>query len=121
MHEKKDLRVRAVVKFGAAVVVLAVVLHFAMVGLFGAFRRAEERADQPRHPLAPSPAVPPAPRLEVAPRAEIDALRREEKALLESYGWVDRANGRVRIPVARALDLLEKKGLPVRAGALPAD
>lgn len=120
MHERKDLDVRAVARFGAVVVVAAILLHVALAALFSSFRRAEERADRPAHPLAATPATPSPPRLEVAPRAALDALRREEDKLLNSYEWVDRAGGRARIPLSRALDLVEKKGLPARAGAPPA-
>ena len=121
MHERKDLNVRAVGRFGAALLVVAVVVHLAVAALFFALRRSAERADAPPHPLAKSPAIPPEPRLEVAPRAALEALRREEDLLLNSVGWVDRPQGRVRIPVSRAMDLLEKRGLPVRSSHQPAD
>lgn len=119
MHETKDLNVRGVVRFGVALTAVAIVLHLAIAGLYAAFRRNAERSDRPRHPLAVT-APPPAPRLEVAPRAAREALRREEDDLLRSYGWVDRAQGRARIPLTRAFDLIEKKGLPVRTTTPPA-
>src|SRR5205814_1122005 len=121
VHEKRDLNVRAVLRFALGLVIVAALLHGALLALFSAFRRAEERADVPPHPLATSPAIPPSPRLEVAPRAALEALHREEERLLNSYGWVDRAQGRVRIPLSRALDLVEKRGLLARTGAPPAD
>ena len=36
-----------------------------------------------------------------------------------TYGWVDQQKGVVRIPIAQAMDLVVKKGLPVRAAAPP--
>ncbi len=66
---------------------------------------------------------PPAPEFERAPAvpglaadlpAELERLRSVEQARLESYGWVDRAHGIVRIPVARAAGILLKRGFPVR-------
>jgi len=121
MHETRDLRVGAVVLFGAAVVIVGVILHLGVAALFSALRRAAVRADRPPHPLARTPALPPSPRLEVAPRAALEALRREEEQLLHSYGWVDRPQGRARIPIERALDLIERRGLPVRPAPPPAD
>jgi hypothetical protein len=121
MHETKDLNVRGVVIFAAALLVVGILLHAGAAVLLSAYKRASDRGDQPPHPLARTPATPPAPRLEVAPRAALDALRREEDALLQSYGWVDRSQGRVRIPIDRALELIEQRGLPVRPAPPPAD
>lgn len=121
MHETRDLHVRPVVVFAAVLLLVGVVLHLVIAAFFDATRRSAERSDPPPHPLARTPAVPPAPRLEPAPRAALQALRQEENRLLLTYGWIDRAQGRVRIPISRALDLIEQKGLPVRPAPPPAD
>ena len=121
MHETKDLNVRGVVVFAVALLGVGVLIHVGIALLFGLYKRETDRVDRPPHPLAQTPAIPPAPRLEVAPRAALEALRREEEALLHSAGWVDRAQGRVRIPIGRALDLIEQRGLPVRPVPPPAD
>jgi hypothetical protein len=120
MHETKDLSVRGVVRFAAALLVVGVLLHAGIAVLFGVYKRETDRKDRPPHPLATT-APPPGPALEIAPRAALEALRREEDALLHSYGWVDRTQGRARIPIDRALDLIERRGLPVRPTPPPAD
>lgn len=107
--------------FGAALLIVGVILHVGVARMFTVFRRAEERVDRPAHPLARTPAMPPAPRLEIAPRAVLETLRRDEDRLLHSYGWVDRAQGRVRIPIEHALELIDRRGLPVRPAPPPAD
>jgi hypothetical protein len=56
----------------------------------------------------------PAPQLQVAPALDLAALRAREDAQLQSYGWVDRKAGTVRLPIAYAMDLLVQRGLPVR-------
>ena len=43
--------------------------------------------------------------LQPHPSADIAAYRAEKQRLLESYAWIDRANGIVRIPIRRAMDL----------------
>ena len=53
---------------------------------------------------------PPQPRLQEDPRGDLAALRAREATLLETYGWVDRRAGRVRIPVDRAMALLVEEG-----------
>jgi hypothetical protein len=64
-----------------------------------------------------SPAAPPTlsagtPRLDIAPRESLDRFRRSERRLTDTYGWSDREHGRVRIPVAQAVQILLHKGLP---------
>jgi hypothetical protein len=49
--------------------------------------------------------LPPAPRLQVDEAADLKELRDRETSLLTSYQWLDKANGVVRIPIDRAIDL----------------
>jgi len=70
-----------------------------------------------RNPLAPSNQLPPEPRVEVRPWEQIRELRTREEQTLDSYGWVDREKGIVRIPIDRAIDLTMERGLPVRKEA----
>src|SRR5438132_4494267 len=44
----------------------------------------------------------------------LQQLRATEDALLNTYGWIDRENGVVHIPIQRAMDLVLQRGLPVR-------
>jgi hypothetical protein len=53
-----------------------------------------------------------APPLETAPRARLEAVRRGDDHFSGTYGWTDRDHGIVRIPVARAIELLVHRGLP---------
>jgi hypothetical protein len=61
---------------------------------------------------APSPVAqalprePPEPRLQTAPQDDLKALRAAETIKLETYGWIDRKGGVVRIPVERSMELL---------------
>jgi hypothetical protein len=64
-----------------------------------------------------SPAAPPAlsadaPKLEITPSDDLRRFDRASKQLADSYGWVDRKHGVVRIPVARAVERLLHQGLP---------
>lgn len=44
---------------------------------------------------------------------KLAALRQQESAQLEGYGWVNQASGIARIPINRAIALVAEKGLPV--------
>jgi hypothetical protein len=53
-----------------------------------------------------------APPLAVTPSRELQLQRRGDDRFSETYGWTDRAGGVVRIPVARATELIAQRGLP---------
>jgi hypothetical protein len=55
---------------------------------------------------------PPAPRLQVSPQADLARLQASEDAQLRSFGWVDRDNQVVRMPIEQAMKLLAKRGWP---------
>lgn len=40
-------------------------------------------------------------------------MHAREDLLLENYSWIDRAQGRVRIPVSQAMQIIAQRGLPV--------
>ena len=44
----------------------------------------------------------------------------QAKRRLETYGWIDRKNGIIRIPIERASELIARQGLPSRQGKPPA-
>jgi hypothetical protein len=52
--------------------------------------------------------------LQIDAHNELRQMRVAEDAMLNSYGWVDKDSGRVRIPIERAMEILAKKGLPAR-------
>ena len=41
---------------------------------------------------------------------DLAAVREQEDEVLDSYGWVDKGAGVVRIPIERALELVAKRG-----------
>jgi hypothetical protein len=59
----------------------------------------------------------PQPQLQQTPVLDLRAIRAEEDKVLDSYAWVDQPKGVVRIPIAQAIDILAKRGLPHTAPA----
>jgi hypothetical protein len=45
---------------------------------------------------------------------QMTSIRDRQMEKLNSYGWVDRSNGIVRIPIDRAVELILQRGLPVQ-------
>jgi hypothetical protein len=62
----------------------------------------------------------PTPRLETDDgNQDLADLHVRESLLLDHYSWIDRSQGKVRIPIERAMELIAKSGLPVLPGAQP--
>jgi hypothetical protein len=116
-HEATDVNIRAIFTFALGLFIVAVVVHFAVWGMFRYFD-AREAATPREYPLAAGAApLPPEPRLQVAPRTDMSQMLRSEDERLTSYGWENREAGAVRIPIAEAMRLTLERGLPVRPAA----
>jgi hypothetical protein len=113
-YEKRDVNPRAILWVGVAILVSAVIIHFAVWGLFDQFNRSEARKGKPPVSLVNTKRQPPSqrPRLQTDAPADLQQLRNREETALESYGWVDRERGVAHIPVERAMELLVARGLP---------
>lgn len=110
--EPKDVNV-PVLFYVVMIVVVGTVLSALMSGgLFRALSLHKDATD-PRAPaLAAMPETLSEPRLQAAPRADLAAYQAAQQRELSQYGWIDREHGLVRLPIARAMDLLVECGLP---------
>jgi hypothetical protein len=112
-------------------VVLALATIFSAVFTFGVFKLLAYREDKAQaavtSPLWVRATTPPEPRLQAtikeqtgqltSPTLDLVTLRREERALLESYGWADKPAGKVRIPIDEAMRLYAERGAAAEAQA----
>jgi hypothetical protein len=114
-HEHTDANVWIIVKFMLWLAVAAIIIHIGMGFVFALFVAQREEAVAV-YPLATGqPRLPAGARLQTIPVNEITVFRRQEEQVLNSYGWIDRAQGRVQIPIDAAMRLVVERGLPVRA------
>jgi uncharacterized membrane protein len=117
-YEASDATLRPLLLFFGGLAVLCVVVFVAMVVLFNVFQKTLTEAEQAQTPspppLAAARQLPVEPRLQYAEPADLEKYRGDERGRVGSYGWVDRDKGIVRLPVARALELLVQRGLPLR-------
>jgi hypothetical protein len=113
-HETTDVNVWAVGKFGIALVVVCVMSIALLWGLLKYFQ--SEQATSMATTVEPTKLFP-QPRLQRTPVLDLRAIRAEEDKVLDSYAWVDQKQGVVRIPVALAIDILAKRGLPATVPA----
>ena len=120
-HEHSDVNIAGIFGFGAALVVAAVIIHLVVYVLFRYFDAREGRPVTPEYPLAieQENRLPPEPRLQINPRQDLADLRAREDQALTSYGWVDKNNGVVRIPIEEAIRMTLDRGLPSRPEQKP--
>lgn len=113
-YERSDLSPRSIVMFGIGIIA-ATVLAVLITSLIIYYRAAQHaRREIPVPRLAKERELNPQPRLEVDAPSKLREMRAGEDALLNSYGWVDKNAGVVRIPIDRAMEILASKGLPAR-------
>ena len=62
----------------------------------------------------------PTPRLQTDDgNQDLAEMHVRESLMLEHYSWIDRGQGKVRIPIERAMALIAQRGLPVAPGSEP--
>lgn len=115
-HETRDVHIGGLLWLAAGIIVSAVVIHALLWFLLEYFREQARQADPIVSPLAAEKQVPPEPRLQNTPLRDYEKFRQEQVERLSGYGWVDRQQGVVHIPISRAIDLLAERGLPTPEG-----
>jgi hypothetical protein len=116
LHETRDANVWGIFAFGAGLFVTGLVVSLLVWLLFRYFSTVETRGSAPQYRLAAQqPSLPPEPRLQTHPREDLLELRQHEDEILNSYGWVDKNAGIVRIPIDEAMRLTVERRLPSRS------
>jgi len=122
-YETRDIKVRPLAAFIAGLTVFTVFCFLIVLYLFRLFSAQHAVENAPATGGAAPQAVSapadeqmrwPEPRVQSRPADDLKSLRAQEDQTLTTYGWVDRANGVVRVPVDVAMKLVEKEGLRSR-------
>ena len=116
-YEKTDTGIAMIIWAGVGLVLLAAVSLLIVWGIFNYFKHREELSHRALSPMASPSQLPPEPRLQIQSDKQIIELHQSEDHVLSSYAWVDEKGGVVRVPIDKAMDLLMKKGLPVKGDA----
>jgi hypothetical protein len=112
-HETSDANVTGVFAFGLGLMITGAIVLFLVWLLFGFFASREARSGAREFPLAAEQ------QNRLPPEQDLIDLRASEDAVLNTYGWVDKAGGVVRIPISEAMKLTVERGLPARAANEP--
>ena len=139
-HERSDVNVRALLWAVAFFVILAIVMHTLLWLLFKWFAQQERGNVRPQltqiqrpsdasvpknqpllQPFPPSgsESMSPDP-FRNTPVTDLSDMRAREDAVLHHYGWVNKQQGVVHIPIEDAKRIALQRGFPVNAGAAPA-
>ncbi len=110
---RTDVDLRTIAVLGAVLAGIVVAVAVTAQLTIGRMARRSPPGQDRRSPLAVE-APPPEPRLQTSPADDMAALRAREDSILHSYGWVDRAQGIVRVPIDEAKKRILAKGLPSR-------
>jgi hypothetical protein len=120
-HERKDVDVLSLLTIASLLFFSCMIIFLVVSGMMHYFKLHEpaKTAGQANLPVTSSEEFP-KPRLQIKGAVDLAKLRAAEEANLDSYGWIDRSSGTVRIPIDRAMQLLLERGLPdVGAGQTP--
>lgn len=113
--EKSDAQFGAIGWWMVVIVVLVLLTVFAVWGYFDYFTTQRmDRALERRSPLLqPGEVVQdiPGPVLQISPAAHMQMFEKEQDAALNSYAWVSKEAGVVRIPVDVAINKVLQPGV----------
>jgi hypothetical protein len=133
-YDHRDLSARGILVFLAILGIVGIAVHFLIYGMYRGMQKYAESQDPALHALAPKTAIPtpgivpanapinlqqfPTPRLQSDDASDMRTFLSQEDRLLHAQPWKDEA-GKVHIPIGMAIDLISKRGLPSRNGAVP--
>ncbi len=124
-HEKSDARAGATFRAGLIILGTMFLVALLLVPMYRLLGRQEARSQEPAATvLRPEAAAPTAafPKLVTSEPAALAQFRAQEDAFLTSWGWVEKDRGIARMPIAEAMKIVARRGLPrfPAPGASPA-
>jgi hypothetical protein len=121
-YEHTDIEPTIAATFAVWLTVAGLISAAIVYGTFWLFEGRQVALNQQnvQFPLAASQLKEPqGPRLQTQPFKDVYRLRQAEDERLTSYGWIDEANGVVRIPVDEALRIVAERGVVPSATQAP--
>ncbi|MGI8811910.1 MAG: hypothetical protein ACR2IH_05205 [Pyrinomonadaceae bacterium] len=112
-YEPTDANAETLGFIGAGILITAIVLPFLLWGLYGFLEQTAAKGSPipeavSKQSFETQKSLP----LEPNPVANYEKFRQSENEKLNGYGWVDKQNGVVHIPIEQAMQKLARQGLP---------
>jgi hypothetical protein len=118
----REVNLKAIAWTVGILVAVALVVHLLVYGLIRGFNRFDDEGEPERSPL-PAANVqpqPPLPRLQTTPEGDLKQYREDEDRILGQAAWIDQGQGRMRIPIDLAMEIVAGRGLgPEVVGGTP--
>jgi hypothetical protein len=118
-HETTDAHLRPIIAFIVIMIISAAVIQLVVLGLMHWLRHHNAAADPNPSPFADRQSAPPEPRLQPSithptqPHEDMATLHARWQQELTTYGMIRGESDRVRIPVARAMQMMAQNGIKV--------
>jgi hypothetical protein len=114
-HETREAVPRYILYFALGVAI-SVAAGFLVSWWTLEYLRSHQKFPAPQSALSRGRVLPPPgmPQLQAHPATDLQVYLKDQTKILDSYGWVNRKSGVVRIPIQRAMNILLQEGLPVR-------
>jgi len=110
LHENiSDVNVRRIFRIAIVFIVVGAAIHLGVWWMFSYYRNADAQRDVRQTLIEPPTPIPPEPRLQVNPAEDWQTYRRQQLDILNDYGWASREEGRVHIPIERAMEAVAQK------------
>ncbi len=113
-YEESDAQFRGIFWSGVGLFAIIGFSFLLIIGLFNFLESWHGKSSQPISPLAELQQPPSGPRLQVDPELDLEQFKVIEDSLVNSYGWVQKEAGVVRIPLDEAMKLMLQRGFPLR-------
>jgi hypothetical protein len=122
-YEARDLNHKVVFCFFLVLGIVIIFVGLAMWGMFRQLGSSQYAGHRTTNPIMTSdeelkeiggdPANSfPMPHLQPDPIADLNKFRIREEQWLNTYGWVDRGQGRIHIPIEKAIDVMSASWPP---------
>ncbi len=113
-YETRDANFTNLMKVAVGLLGLIAFGLIVSAGMLALSKQMTSRPGAPPETITSPAVLPPAPRVQPDPHADLMELRAAEDSVLSSYGWTNKDSGFVRVPIARAMELLLQRGVPAR-------
>ena len=120
-YERSDASPRGLACFALITAAILAAVSLSLILLFKHFEKAENPGSFIPAPFAAQRQLPPGPRVQPNPSADMQNYYESQQRLLNTYAWIDRQRGIVRLPIDRAMQLVLERGLPTRSAGTPQD
>ena len=111
-HETKDADVTSIALIAVGLLLVILFVQLTVWMTLRHWRDRENTKEDGAAPMVESGKLFPEPRLQVDPALDLANMRVRDARELDTFGWIDRKAGTLRIPIDRAMQLIAERGLP---------